>query len=126
MYAVFMKIHMTHGRFDGYPDDHIDCCEPQSSLIHGVIGLEVARGLGRESALWRSCRRMYSAYEALSKSMCPKLNVQRVGGGVRACACNCKTWWPCMKRTMVFDLVWAAKNLSIKVVDKYQKFCPLS
>lgn len=58
MYAVFMTIHMTHGRFDGYPDNHVDCYEPQLSLIHGEIGREVARGLGRESALWRSRMRM--------------------------------------------------------------------
>lgn len=41
MYAVFMAIHMTHGRFNGYSDGHVDCCKPQSSLIDGVIGREV-------------------------------------------------------------------------------------
>ncbi len=55
---------------------------------------------------------MHSAYEALSKSMCPELNVQHVGGGVRACACNRKTWWPCMKRTVVCDLVRVTKSTS--------------
>jgi len=41
MYAVFMAIHMTHGRFNGYSDGHVACCKPQSSA-DGVIGREVA------------------------------------------------------------------------------------
>lgn len=44
MYAVFMAIHLTHGRFDGYSDGHVDCRKPQSSLIDAATGLEVAWG----------------------------------------------------------------------------------
>ena len=44
MYAVFMAIPMTQGRFDGYSDGHVDCRKPQSSLIDAAIGREVAWG----------------------------------------------------------------------------------
>jgi len=58
--------------------------------------------------------------------MCPKPNVQHVGGGVQARACNRKTWWPCMKRTVVFDLVRAVKNVflsSLIPCDRYAQGC---
>lgn len=45
MYAVFMTIRMTRGRFDGYSDGHVDCCRTQSSLIGDAIGRDVAWGL---------------------------------------------------------------------------------
>ena len=58
--------------------------------------------------------------------MCPKPNVQRVGGGVRARACNRKMWWPCMKHTVVFDLVRAVRNVflsSLIPCDRYAQGC---
>lgn len=126
MYAVFMAIHMTHGRFNGYSDGHVACCKPQSSLIDGVIGPEVAWGLGRVSAFWKSWRLVYSPYKALSKRMCPELDVQHAGGGARACACNRKAWLLCMKRTMVFGLMRAAKKVrhsSLIPCDRYAQGC---
>lgn len=45
MYAVFMTIRMTRGRFDAYSDGHVDCCRTQSSLIGDAIGRDVAWGL---------------------------------------------------------------------------------
>lgn len=83
-------------------------------------------GGGRVSALRRSWRLVYSSYKALSKSMCPELDKQHAGGGTSACACNRNAWWPSMKRTVVFGLVRAVKNVcrsSLIACDRYAQGC---
>jgi len=105
------------------------CCFPQAyrTVLHLVISLHrVVHGLSVKTVAQLPCMQPSAPYEALLNRMRPGLNMQDAGGGDAATACKRKAWWPCMKRTVVFGFVRAAKKVcssSLIPCDPYAEGC---
>lgn len=81
----------------------------------GVLALEAKR-------VQAATRPMQSAIKAHAAGA----DLQDAGGGEAAAACNCKECPPCMKCTVVFYLVRAAKSASLSSLiscDRYVQGC---